>query len=430
MGAKGSGATGVGATGLGAAGLSVAEPPDRPVLQRLLRLAYGLSEDAAARSIAGMPSGYRRVWREAPGEPASGTITLIPMGQCFGGRRVQCSGVHAVAVAPEDRSGGTALRLMTAALRQMAEEGAAISTLYASVQSLYRQVGYEHAGLHCELHLNLRMLPRRGPGVALRPMEDADQPALRDLHERFSAGVEGAASRDPFLWSRVHQWREQRFEGLLLDADAPHDPAPGKARSPSPRRAKRPPLAASIFVNNRLEEHLRQVDVSDLAFLSAPAGRSLLRALADFAPMLETALLRVGPAHPLVTLLDQQWHAMRIRDTWMLRILDLPAAIAQRGFCTCLDLSFRLLLEDDLFQQHAGEWVIEIAGGDGQARRPTRRDDQPLLTVSPRGLATVWSGFMGPRQAQRLELLDGPDAALDLAHAAFSGPMPTLLDRF
>lgn len=416
--------------------LREAQAEDLDAFARLMHLAFGGPRDDSRSYVDRIPSAYRRVWdggahgtlSAAPAPAAA--LVAIPMGHYFGGRRVASVGVQAVAVAPEARGGGVAKTMLAALLADMAgsgrEGGAAISTLYASVQSLYRALGYEHSGVYAELSINLRMLPRAGRSgnlIALGPDHDE---AVRTLYNQIAPCFDGSVDRDPYLWSRVWEAKGTRYEGLGILANATRSARVARSRA----LPATPAIDGYLYVAPERDASSRSLAIRECAFRDVESGRRLLRALADFAPTMTVATLAAAPNHPLATLLEQQWHSWRIKDLWMLRIIDLAKAIEQRGYRRGVDVAFRVEVDDDVLASNSGRWVIEVAGGRGTARRPTRVDDQPLLKSGPRGLATIWSGFLTPRQAQLQGLLSGAEDALALAESAFAGPMPAMTDAF
>ena len=67
------------------------------------------------------------------------------------------------------------------------------------------------------------------------------------------------------------------------------------------------------------------------------------------------------------------------RESWMLRLLDAPAAIAARGF-PAADLAVPLQITDDLLAANSGRWELTVRAGAGSplpipngARCPSRR---------------------------------------------------------
>ena len=61
----------------------------------------------------------------------------------------------------------------------------------------------------------------------------------------------------------------------------------------------------------------------------------------------ETVRAQVGPSDPLWWMLREQDANIAERESWMLRLLDAPAAIAARGF-PATDLAVPLQITDDL----------------------------------------------------------------------------------
>ncbi|MFO0874614.1 MAG: GNAT family N-acetyltransferase [Phycisphaerales bacterium] len=396
-------------------------------LATLMSHAFGGSRE----ETAGFLGRVDPTWIQVLGEPPEGCAVLIPMSQWFGGRRVSMIGVQAVAVAPHRRGSGVALDLMRQSLQGIASRGTALSCLFASVQSLYRKVGFEHAGVGAECRLSLRTLPRRGIDrdgthddgqiVPIETVPAGDMsheripsPAVRACHASFASRFDGNVDRCEYSWRRVCRNRGVDFDCYGL---------------PSRDGAG---IDGYVFLAARRNESFTEwnLQISDLAFADADAGRALLRFIAGYAPTMRTATFAAAPAHPLLVLLAQQWYELTWRDTWMLRITDLPAAIGQRGYARGVDAAFTLRFDDELLPAHAGDWIIEVSGGEGRARRPTRLEDAPLLRSGPRGLAAIFSGHLSPRQATLVGLLDGDESALDAATAIFAGPAPWMADRF
>ena len=111
----------------------------------------------------------------------------------------------------------------------------------------------------------------------------------------------------------------------------------------------------------------------------------------------------------------------------MLRVVDAPAAIAERGFPMSAQLSLPLWIEDDARPGNSGLWELVVTGGRGhlvhspEAARP--------LTIGARGLGALYAGT--PMSTLRLAGLAAggnpvADSELDGAFAASS----YMLDSF
>jgi hypothetical protein len=155
-----------------------------------------------------------------------------------------------------------------------------------------------------------------------------------------------------------------------------------------------------------------------------------------------TVRAQVGPSDPLWWMLREQDADIAERESWMLRLLDAPAAIAARGF-PATDLAVPLQITDDLRPANSGRWDLTVRAGEGRLSRyrtvaPSRSPagsshaGRAPLALGARGLAALYAGTpvatLG--RAGTLSLADGgsqdADAALDGAFAA----TPFMLDGF
>ena len=172
---------------------------------------------------------------------------------------------------------------------------------------------------------------------------------------------------------------------------------------------------------------------------SAGTTRALWALAASNSPVAETVRAYVGPSDPLWWMLREQDANIAERESWMLRLLDAPAAIAARGF-PATDLAVPLQITDDLRPANSGRWELTVRAGTGRlSRYRTERvspsasaaspGGQAPLALGPRGLAALYAGTP-VATLRRAGLADGgspaADAALDGAFAA----TPYMLDDF
>lgn len=375
---------------------------------RMLSLAFAASPEGASQWIDRAGREHLRILRDEQGPGAC--FMRVPMGQYFGGRSVPMVGIAGVAVPPERRGSGLAISLMREALREIARERAPLSTLYASTQALYRQVGYEQAGHRFLYRFPLDRLGVRERAMAVKALAEDAQQAIVACASEFARAFDGTLDRGPYCWGRVRANRDERYDGFGVFADDGS-------------------LEGYVFLTQRrkVETGRAEITISDLAFTTARAGRRLLGLLADFATVGDDALLFAGPIHPLCTLMPQQRFSVEKRDYWMLRIVNLPAAIEARGFpCACRG-AVTLDVRDDLLPENAGRWTISVADGRGRAE-PGR--DGPTLRLDIRGVAAIYSGFYSVRQAALVGLVEGDEDAFNRAEAVFPTSTPWMIDMF
>ena len=167
-----------------------------------------------------------------------------------------------------------------------------------------------------------------------------------------------------------------------------------------------------------------------MAAASAEATRALWGLVASHSSVAGTVRAQVGPADPLWWLLREQDANIAERESWMLRLLDAPAAIAARGF-PATDIAVPLDITDDLRPANSGKWELTVRAGrgslslyrtgSGATPRHPARSPGPALALGARGLAALYAGTP-VATLRRAGLAEGgspaADAALDGAFAA------------
>lgn len=391
--------------------LERATEADLPALGRMLGHAFASPPEGSEEWVRLAGLEHARLLRDDAGTPVA-CLTRIPMGQYFLGRPMPLLGIAGVAVAPELRGRGLAAAMMRRAIREIAAEGYPLSGLYASIQSLYRKVGYEQAGHRCFVRMPLNRIDVRDRGYSVLPIGDGEMERVRACYREFCGATSGPLDRGEYAWRRVRELRSEKFSGF------------GFYRPESPER-----LEAYVFLSQRRDPALGRFDLylSDFAFTSPGAGRALLGFLADFATMGNELSFWAGPTHPLLLLLDLQNYTVERGNTWMLRITNLKKALEARVFPAGLTAAVGLDVVDDLLPENAGRWVLRVNGGAGSLEKG---GDGPAIRCDIRGVSPLLSGFLGPREAQLAGLIEGPDSALDSGAAVFAGPTPWMSDMY
>jgi len=166
-------------------------------------------------------------------------------------------GIAGVAVAPEHRGGGNAKQMMRKAMIEAANEGWPLAGLYASTHTLYRGVGFEHAGHRFQYTLPIVRIDVRDAPGAVVAITDADMPRVHACYARFAATCNGALDRGPYIWNRVRKHREETFQGFAIENPA-HE------------------IDGYFFLAQRRRADGRQdLSLSDFAFTTAAAARRL-----------------------------------------------------------------------------------------------------------------------------------------------------------
>ena len=164
---------------------------------------------------------------------------------------------------------------------------------------------------------------------------------------------------------------------------------------------------------------------------SAPTARAFWQILASHGTVADRVRACLGPDDPVSWLIREPSASLQRQESWMLRLVDAPAAIAARGYPPAVSLSVLLDIADPAMPGNAGRWALEVSGGTGRLARAEAHDLQggngaapdaaPVLRLGPRGLAAMFAGV--PLATLRLSgLAVGGDAVADAAlDSAFAG---------
>jgi predicted acetyltransferase len=303
----------------------------------------------------------------------------------------------------------------------MTMRGYPLSVLFPATMTIYRSLGWEIAG-----HRHEAVLPSRA--LATMPRADVKAAGVRRPGPDDAAEVLeviGRAHRDardcgPITWDEASMRRYLTRPGWYADRD---------------RYAY---LSRDGFLAYNWQNGHDEIFVGRLVAATAGDTAALWAVAASNASVADTVRAVVGPSDPLWWLLREQDASIAERESWMLRLLDAPAAIAARGF-PATDLAVPLRIADDLRPANTGRWELTVRSGQGRLARyqtgPVHPPDDPAspggpaLELGARGLAALYAGTP-VATLRRAGLAAGgspaADAALDAAFAA----TPYILDDF
>ncbi|WP_051385706.1 GNAT family N-acetyltransferase [Actinokineospora inagensis] len=329
---------------------------DADAAYQLRRLAFG---GPAQRSAT--PPEHPDAWRGLVADDDTGLVGFLRIWayhQFFGGKAVPMGGIASVAVQPHARGNGVAGSLLTESLSVMREAGQVISALYPYVIPPYRRYGWEHVGT-TELALltlsGLASTPRSS--VALRPAVQEDLDDIHECYLRTASTVDGMIDRSAPGFDLT--WLVER--DVVTVAPGPH--------------GIRGYLNADRPDGKRLRAY-------DLVADDLDTAHALLRQLAGWAGTLTDARIRVL-GHTLdLAVPGGLRRGLEVHD-FMLRVVDLPAAVAARGWPAVAE-SKPFTVDIEVADPHApwqsGRWrlvhedgvVAAEPGGSGALQLTTR----------------------------------------------------------
>ena len=374
---------------------------------------------ARRRATIGQTIAGLRVFGAFSGGQMVASASWHDMRQWWHGRSLPMAGVAAVMVAPEFRGRGVGRTLMTEVLAAIASRGYPLSVLYPATTPIYRSLGWEMAG--GEYHASL---PARSLRSLLTPdisrntvgtLADDQAGGLHAAPFRRATGADAAAVIE--VEDRAHE---------LTRAHGPNsrDETSVAAWLADPNRYAY--LAPDGFLAYRWGRG-HEIKVERIVAATERTVRELWSIVASHSSTADTVSARVGPDDPLFWLTREPDPSIRYRDQWMLRLVDVQAAIAGRGFPASVQLSLPLFVQDDARDANAGLWELSVTGGRGTLVRHPEATHP--LTIGARGLAALYGGtpMATLRQAG---LATGGDPVADSELDGAFGGASYLLDNF
>ncbi len=349
------------------------------------------------------PESFRAVRRD--GRVVGGLVILF-MGQWFGGRAIPMGGIAAVGVPPEERGRGVAQTLMARTLEELREQEVPLSALYASTQHLYRTVGYEQAGCFCLYSMPAAAFARGDRSLPVEPIDASKHEVFHELYEDWVKPMNGCLARNRAIWERAVRADDSQVFGYRI----------GSADDP---------VGYLVYVQQR-RDHGHDMRIRDWVARTPAAFARLQTLVADHRSLVQDVIWKGPPVDPLLCSPEEQRFQHRGSERWMLRIVDVPAALEQRGYPEGVAADLHLEVADDLLQGNAGRFILHVADGSGKVTRGGRGD----LRCGVRGLAPLYSSMLVPQELARIGWIEGDPTTLATAARIFSGPQPWMADGF
>jgi predicted acetyltransferase len=336
------------------------------------------------------------------------TLGVLPLGQWFGGRCVPMAGIGTVAVGPEFWGQRLGSRLMHEAVREMARNGFAISTLFPATWTLYRAAGYEPAGGSYEVEISASAIGVAERDLPLRPITASDEEGIEEAYRAHATHAPGHLDRSPFYWRFLRNRPDATVDGYLVEADGRIEGYVYTVARPSP---------GSYPID---------LELADIVALTPRAGRRLLTFLFDHRAQIRNVRWRSSPDDPLLVLLPEHTFRLRMNEHWMLRMANVPAALSGRGYPPGLRAELHLEVRDETVPENRGRFVLQVADGEGTVEP----GGDGRLRMDVRGLAPLYTGHLSPFALARAGLVEGTAADLAAAGGIFAGPPPWHPDHF
>ena len=375
------------------------------------------SFDIRTRSFGAMPESAREGWesdaRVAIGEGRAvaaydgtelvGRAVIRPFRQWWGGRDLPMAGMAGVVVAPEHRGRGVGTLLMRGSIERSRDLGYPLSALYPATVPVYRSLGWEIAGAQHRFSMEARLLrDLRGGQVHVREARPADAAAMFDILRRQYAAGRACGPRD--------------FPETELREDLADSSVFGY-------------LADDGFVLYGWEGS--DLRVHCLLAGSTETNKSLWATVGSGSSIAKRVHAYLAPDDPVHQLLSETVAAEATQVRWMLRLIDLPAAVAGRGFPAGLEVEVPLEVVDAEVPQNCLAGTLQVSGGKGElAARPGGAADADAVRLDANGIAALYAGTPVSSLLTAGLATGGSAQARALLDAAFAGRSAYLLDYF
>jgi predicted acetyltransferase len=272
-----------------------------------------------------------------------------------------------------------------------------------------RRLGYELAGTFTKHRLPLEAIPSWSaadlPPVRLLDV-DHDLGELKACYREWAREHTGTIEPDDSMWATrlLSRPGDDTFRAVVVPGTSGIEGFAAFVRQPTPG-----PLDVAFGLA-----------CNPLVATTGPAMRSLLRYFSDHRGVGRWVEWPGPPNDPASLVVDEQSIEQSYRYGWMLRLLDVPAALEQRGYPS-EDGTCTIAVKDGLFPENAGPWRIEAERG----KVAVLRDDGAAGRAVPIGaLSAMFSGYLKPADAVRLGYFDADDPSVELLSRLFAGPDP------
>ncbi|MDO8383279.1 MAG: GNAT family N-acetyltransferase [Microbacterium sp.] len=370
--------------------------------------------DDEAREF-GESIGYRRrigVYDEAgldPQVPVATVNSWVGELSVPGDRVTPFWAISGVTVSPARRRRGIARAMLEGELRTAHDAGVAVAGLTVSEATIYGRFGFAPAVEATTWDIDTRRAGWRGgdvPGSFDYVRREEAVALLEDLHERVRVTRPGD----------VDGWRG-RWRQFAMIAGGSKEP--GRTRVVRYADAEGVVRGAVVY---RLTEDPADMarHTLDITYLVAD-GDEAYRALwgfvlrHDLVSRVRASLRSVDEPLPWL-LADRRGAHVSVHDHEWLRILDVPGALAGRGYAAA---GTQVIAVSDPLGFAEGTWMLEI-GTDGEAR-VTPTDATPQVSMPVASLAALYLGGVHAATLRSAGQLTGEDDAVRALSRAFSG---------
>ncbi len=391
----------------------------RPLTEQDLEQFAALEQYAFPANYAGYVSSEVHTNRLArlrglfSGDTLAAQLEVIPLRIQAGAGEIPAAGIGAVASAPALRRRGHVALLLRHLADELRAQGVPLAILYPFKPSFYRRYGWA-------IFFERRMYsgpPERfasfpaAPG-AWQPGGDEHIAEFDRIYRGALRGRFGPIVRDTAWWrDRVLHTSHKRPHNAYIWRDAQ-----GQGR-------------AYLIYHLPGDGDQRRMEFRELVALDPTARAQLFHFIAGHQNQVQRVRFR-APADAPVNLLFPDPLECSVEPDFMLRLLDVPAALEAYPFPPGVSGRLTLAVTDTWIAENHTVFALEFVAGRCEVTRLP--PDAPAdLRCEVTTLAQIYSRYLRPRTAAAFGVLEASGReALDLAERAFAGLAPFSSDFF
>lgn len=119
---------------------------------------------------------------------------------------------------------------------------------------------------------------------------------------------------------------------------------------------------------------------------------------------------------------------MEKQEAWMLRILDVPKSLMERGYSPMVSANLLFKINDPDFKENCGFYHFAVA--DGVAQSEPAKSLAKSIETDIKTFSALYSGYLSPFEARRQNRLVATDADCETLSTVFGGAQPWCPDYF
>lgn len=368
---------------------------DRSAARRLGQEAFGMPDadrpDPEPPAGSPWPSPGAHALGTFHGEELAARAVALDLATWADGRQLRTCGVAGVTVAAEHRGQGLTHPLLVELLRAARGRGDVIATLFATAPGIYRRLGFELVSSVDEVAVPATAAAAVRPGgpVRLRRADLADLPAVRDCYTAWASRRYGPLTRTGALASSD--------EELLTGTDAITLATGADGELLGYAGWDRGGLAA------------RTLTITELVAHTPDAYRALWRMAGALAMKVDRVVLHAPAGDVARHFLPSKHWQVASQEPYLLRVLDLPAALAARGGRGTGRVSFTVV--GDPLGLVEGSYQVTADGGALGCEQVSPTEGGQVLTVG--GLSLLFAGASSCADLRVAGHLHGGDTGTD-----------------